>query len=366
MAENYTMHRQWATRPNDERYSTLDAMHAYLSAEAQACRTITADTDMLRVIPLESNDLGLVGKSGNAATLTNWSMNQICATAKSPSDYLRRLPATLAADCLNHGLQQQPRASHQLYLRQVPANGEPAHLELKALTSPGYSRVLSAHVVDRLRTLQQYNPDWKAPLVYDRGDFRGARTPVVGYAGDRDAYVCLQNESAHITDPANPSGDGLTRFVLLVNSEVGARKLDVTIGLCERICGNFIIWNAKTVAVFRMRHFGERIKREWQRGIGTVFSDYARMSATEQTAALNHAHTHQLGPKKDDVIDLLFRKEIATKQQLTDAYDLAEKYDRNPRTSWGMVHGLTRLSQQSPYADERVDLDRAASRVLDF
>ncbi|PYQ25639.1 MAG: hypothetical protein DMF56_26970 [Acidobacteria bacterium] len=225
--------------------------------------------------------------------------------------------------------------------------------------------MLTANVVDRLRQLQQQNPDWQAPMVYRRGDFGGAKEPCAGFSGDRDAYICLQNESVGIADPAAP-GEHLTRFVLLVNSEVGAKKLDLTLGLCERICGNFIIWNARRLATFSARHFGDRIKREWSRGIGTVFSDYAQLSATEETAKLQAAHVRQLGPKRDDVIDLLFKKEIATRQQLGDAYDMAEQHDRNPRTAWGIVHGLTRLSQLSPYADERLDLDRAAAKVLDF
>jgi len=322
---------------------------------------------MLQVVAGEDNSLGVVGKSGNTAKLTHWSMNQVATAASStPAQYMRQLPAPLAAQCLNHGLSVAPRASHQLYLRQVPANGSPAHLELRALTSPGYSRVLSAHVVDRLRALQQQNPDWRAPLVYTRGDFGGRKSPCVGFAGDRDAYIMLVNSAAQITDPADPSGDGLWRGILVLNSEVGAKRLDVVLFLCEYVCGNMIIWGFKQIAQFSMRHFGDRIKREWPRGIGAIFTDYSALSSREESAKLQAAHVKQLGAKREDVIDVLFKRQIAGKQQLSDAYDMAEQNDRNPRTAWGMVHGLTRLSQLSPYADERVDLDRAASRVLDF
>jgi hypothetical protein len=365
MSNNYTMHQQWSTRPDDERFASLTDMLAHLKTEADQCRTLDTDSDMIRVISHSDNDLGVVGKSGNVAYLNNWSMNQLSAAAKSPANYLRQLPSTLAAQCLNHGLSVAPRASHQLYLRQVPANGSPAHLELRALTSPGYSRVLSAHVVDRLRALQANSPAWQAPQVYPRGDFGGSKVPCVGFSGDRDAYVCLQNESVGIADPAAP-GEHLTRFILLVNSEVGAKKLDLTLGLCERVCGNFIIWNTKTIAQFSMRHYGDKIRREWHRGIGQIFNDYSALSAREETAKLQAASVKQIAGTKPEVIDALFKREIAGKQQISDAYDMAERHDRNPRTAWGIVHGLTRLSQMSPYADERIDLDRAASRVLDF
>jgi hypothetical protein len=363
---NTIMHRQWTQRPDDERYASLADMLTYLRAETEQSRTIQADTDMLRVIPCGDNDLGIVGKSGNPAVFTHWSMSQVSAAAKAPAAYLKDLSANIAADCLNYGLQHQPRQAHQLYIRQVPANGEPAHLRLRALTSPGYSRIQTTAIVGKLKELQDRWPDWTAPLVYPRGDFGASRVPCVGFAGDRDAYVCLQNTSARITDPADPQGQGLTRGIMLTNSETGARRLDLTLFLCEMICGNFIIWGMKTIATFSMRHYGEKIRREWSRGIGQVFTDYAQLSTRDESAKLQAAAQKQLGPGKPEVIDLLFQKQIATRAQLTDAYDLAEQNNRNPRSAWGIVHGLTRLSQQSPYADERLDLDRAAARVLDF
>jgi len=365
MPENFEMHRQWSTRPSDERYSTLSEMYSYLAEETAQCGSAVVATNELQVVAGEHGGLALTGPKGNPALLSSWSMMQISAIARAPATYLKSLPAQIAADALNHGLSVQARDSHQLYLRHRPANGAPASLQVRAITSPGYTRIHTAAIVRKLMQLQAEHPSWTAPQVYDRGDFGSGRTPCVGYAGDRDAYVCLQNENVAIADPAAP-GEQLTRGILLVNSEVGAKRLDLTLFLCERICGNFIIWGQRTLHTFSARHFGERIKREWQRGIGSVFTDYAQLSSREESDKLQAAHIKQLGPKKEDVIDLLFKRDVATKQQLTDAYDLAERFGRDPRTAWGAVHGLSRLSQMSPYADERIDLDRAAGKVLDF
>ena len=43
---------------------------------------------------------------------------------------------------------------------------------------------------------------------------------------------------------------------------------------------------------------------------------------------------------------------------------LAEAFETNPRSVWGYVQGLTRLSQRTPWQDGRFTLDRAASRLL--
>ena len=45
-------------------------------------------------------------------------------------------------------------------------------------------------------------------------------------------------------------------------------------------------------------------------------------------------------------------------------HTLAEQFETNPRSVWGYVQGLTRLSQRTPWQDGRFTLDRAASRLL--
>jgi hypothetical protein len=53
-----------------------------------------------------------------------------------------------------------------------------------------------------------------------------------------------------------------------------------------------------------------------------------------------------------------------SRKQAGDAYALAVQHEQNPRSVWGFVQGLTRLSQQTPWQDARLGLDRAASRLL--
>jgi hypothetical protein len=57
------------------------------------------------------------------------------------------------------------------------------------------------------------------------------------------------------------------------------------------------------------------------------------------------------------------RLELSQKSA-SQAYGFAEQYEPNPRSVWGYVQGLTRLSQSTPYQDERFTLDRAAGRLL--
>jgi hypothetical protein len=53
-----------------------------------------------------------------------------------------------------------------------------------------------------------------------------------------------------------------------------------------------------------------------------------------------------------------------SQKQAGEAYTLAEEFETNPRSVWGYVQGLTRLSQRTPWQDGRFTLDRAAGRLL--
>ncbi|HEY2434629.1 MAG TPA: hypothetical protein VGI12_18290, partial [Vicinamibacterales bacterium] len=64
------------------------------------------------------------------------------------------------------------------------------------------------------------------------------------------------------------------------------------------------------------------------------------------------------------VIDTAVTRLEVSQRQAAEAYRLAEAHETNPRSVWGYVQGLTRLSQGTPWQDGRYTLDRAASRLL--
>jgi len=64
------------------------------------------------------------------------------------------------------------------------------------------------------------------------------------------------------------------------------------------------------------------------------------------------------------VLETVVRRLDLSQKQAAEAYTLAEEHETNPRSVWGYVQGLTRLSQHTPWQDGRYVLDRAASRLL--
>jgi hypothetical protein len=55
----------------------------------------------------------------------------------------------------------------------------------------------------------------------------------------------------------------------------------------------------------------------------------------------------------------------ATKESATAAYDACERTESaSPRSYWGAAQGMTRVSQESGFQDERYALDRIAAAIL--
>ena len=125
----------------------------------------------------------------------------------------------------------------------------------------------------------------------------------------------------------------------------------------------YIIWGFRHIAGLRRRHVGASIHDAWSASLNAVG---AMLDATlaDDRAILLRATSQELGPTRETVIETATDRLELSRKHALDAYDLAEQHESNPRSIWGYVQGLTRLSQRTPWQDGRFVLDRAASRLL--
>ena len=353
----YTAHREWASRPPDERYASVHAL--YDAARARRLRTEerTIETVALRTEAVASDALALRDTSGRQAALTNWSFEQLAGIAGAPPKYLRTLPAAIASDAINYGLHRQRREQHQLLLdRDDPWT-------VHAVTSPRYARVHHDELTARVLDLMAQHPAWSLPLGYKDGVFGAERVPSGAYLGDRDMFLFLVDGNRDLDDPTDTSHAGLFRGFILRNSDVGAAALTLDVFLFRVVCGNHIIWGFQHVAGFRRRHVGASIQDEWTASLASVRTALDADVADDRLVLLR-AQSRELGPDRAAVIDTAVQRLELSQKQAGEAYTLAEAFESNPRSVWGYVQGLTRLSQRTPWQDGRFVLDRAASRLL--
>jgi hypothetical protein len=350
-------HREWATRPPDERFASVHALHEAARARRLGTMERRIDTGALGTMAVTDDELALRDPVTGTAPLTHWSFEQLATIAGAPPKYLRSLPASIASAAINHGMSRQARAQHQLFV------DDAAPGTIRAITSPRYTRVHHDELAGRVLDLMASHPAWHLPLGYQDGVFGAARVPSGAYLGDRDLFLFLVDGNRDLDDPTDASRSGLFRGFILRNSDVGAAALSLDVFLFRAVCGNHIIWGFQHVAGFRRRHVGTTIQDAWTHSLAGVRQALDADTSADRAMVLRAATT-ELAATRDDVIQAVTTRLELPRKAATEAYDLAEVYEGNPRSVWGYVQGLTRLSQRTPWQDGRFALDRAASRLL--
>jgi hypothetical protein len=186
----YTAHREWARRPHDERYASVEALHE--AARARRHRTMERDIEAgdFRTEAAGNDGLALCESSGRSAALTHWSFEQLATIAGAPPKYLRSLPAPIASDAINHGLRRHHRTQHQLFVERD------APWTVHAITSSRYARVHHDELATRVLHLMAAHPSWSLPLGYKDGVYGAERVPSGAYLGDRDMFVLVRRFTA--------------------------------------------------------------------------------------------------------------------------------------------------------------------------
>jgi hypothetical protein len=234
---------------------------------------------------------------------------------------------------------------------------------MKVCSSVRYARVHHDELAGRVLDLMSTHAAWHLPLGYKDGEFGAKRVPSGAYLGDRDMFLFLVDGNRDLDDPTDSSQSGLFRGFILRNSDVGAAALTLDVFLFRVVCGNHIIWGFQHVAGFRRRHVGASIQDAWSSSLASVRATLDADSADDR-ATLLRATTQEIASTRDGVLDAVMHRLDLPQKHAAEAYTLAEQHETNPRSVWGYVQGLTRLSQRTSWQDGRFALDRAASRLL--
>jgi hypothetical protein len=379
----YQASNQWATRPADERYWSLAEMYDACLGHHQTAREAKVGLSDLYVTPDHDNNLLLCGKEARAV-LTHHCFGQVAAKAGAPAEYLRSLPRDLACRNVNHGLMRAAGSDENGVNLLLHQNGK---LVVRSMTSEHYSRIWNYQIV---QLLQRLGEDWRVPparpamadqpgvrrataadILPNQGDF-GLQVrvgdliaPAGLYASDHDCFVFLVNENRRIDDG---SGPGLARGFFVLNSEVGGAAFKVIRFAYRHVCGNHIVWGASGVEELRIVHRGNADRR-FGYEMMCELRKYADESASLEEGRILAAKQLVLGNTQENLIDRLFKAQIAPKRTLEAAYDVAKQEsdvyrDIDPRSAWGMAQGMTALARNELYTDKRAALERASGKIL--
>lgn len=364
------INHEWATRPADERFLTVEELHQYNVAKDTRSTERGLALDLLQVGAAGGDmviyDPRKVSEGVKPARLNHWAFGQLCSRIGAPASYLRSLPAQVAEIPLSWSMQAAGRddTDAKALVRRSEGGGL---VTVAALTSGSYGRVWDSEVTDAILKRVDLSV-WRVPS--EGRQMVGAQAPhhevtkrnTTLYASDRDCFLALVDEDHPITVPGEQA-NRLHRGVIVRNSEVGRAKLEVWMFLYEFICANRLIWGLSKSERIEIRHTSGAPHRF----IGEVqpaLQRYLTSGTREIEAGIQRAQDKVLGKTDADVLSWLQQKKF-TSSQAQAAIDAAREADGNPRSLWGIVNGLTRSAQDVQYGDERFDLERQAGKLLD-
>jgi hypothetical protein len=280
-----TASSEYASRPKDERFDSYRSFVAAAVYDRDHSAEKVYNLRDLRAVavpaprpepgpnsgsgqlsPLDTRPESLMLESPRGrAKFTHWSFGQLVRSITPPgargvANYLRSLPASIAADAMNHGLRDADHTAGQRANLLVKANGGVPII--RAATSDTYGRAWDAdlHSVgeryfgDGCRSSQG---EWQSPPTWDG-------QPAGQYRGDRDSFVIRIDGGSIVGDPRGfgaigGGGGQLNRAIMVRNSEVGASSISLDLILFDKICGNHILWGAVIDSTFKRRHVGSDV-----------------------------------------------------------------------------------------------------------
>lgn len=353
--------RQWASRPDDERFTSLIDLNSHVTHQHERSRPKVISSRGLSLVPVseDSRALQCVGPNGGAVNLTNWSFGQLCTKVSAPAGYLRDLPGAMAADCLNYGLTRGEPEDFGVLLYQ---NGGPA--ELRAVTGPNYGRIWNSTITQAL--VRNFGDGltgkFRVPGEFGKAvEVTKANTTL--YASDRDMFVFLADEENRIEVPNRRDGQSgeMARGFFVWNSEVGASTFGVATFLFDYVCSNRIVWGAQGFQEMKIKHTASAPARFIEEAKPALLS-YANSSTAGIVAGIAEAKKARIGD--EEAVQEFLAKRFTRAQ--VGAIKAAHMQDeqRPIETLWDAATGVTAYAREISYQDERVKLEREAGKIL--
>lgn len=351
---------QWATRPQDQRFESLETLYASVNDRRMRSRSI--DVDLGTVSAKEDQNTIVLNRGFQSVEPSHWAYGQLAGWIHAPSEYLRRLPTPLAVQCLNHGIVNSAKERGTLKFMAITEPNKELNT-LQAVTSTTYGRIWDADVVGcAQRIVERTGGRFFNPKAYDMAS--GGTKPSGLYASDRDVFIFMIDGGSRLE--VGPRAK-LNRGFFMWNSEVGARTFGLTTFLFNEVCGNHIVWGAQDIKEVRIRHTANGPYR-FDAEATPALLEYCNSSASADEAVIRKAQNTIIVTDRSDafgqVLAYCDRHGKFNRAEIKSAIDFAKAEEGDCRTVWHLVQGFTAYARGFDYVDARVDLETRAGKLL--
>lgn len=363
---------EWFSRPDDERYLSLDDLFASVKGRAERSRTRTVESAAIRVEAHRDDPerLALVLPDAVAPVApTHWSFGQLASLVGAPAAYLRQLPAPLAGINLQYGLTNH-RAEQVKTLET-----EDGRTELRAVTGQDYGRIYDHELVAAVRRVAGNgtgDPRWKVPGVLDWST--GVYNPMVDvtkdtttlYASDRDVFLFLVDDMNPIEAGRLPDGspDLYFRGFYCWNSEVGAKTLGIASFYLRAVCQNRNLWGVEDFQEISIRHSKYAANR-FAHEAAPALTRFANSSPGPFIEGIRAAREKIVARCDEDRADFLKKRGFSKAETAKIVETVLAEEGRPPESVFDFVQGITAIARSKPQQDARLAMETRAKMLLE-
>ena len=342
---------EWFSRPDDQRFLSLDELARSVRQRSDLSRTRVVDTASIQVEASRNDPERMVlmfpGSDAPVAP-THWSFGQLAAQATAPAAYLRQLPAPLAAINLQYGLSSS-RSEHIKTLETV--DDTDGRTQLRAVTGPDYGRIFDHELVEAVQRIAGNGTGdtrWKVPGVLDwsTGIYNPhvdiSRDTTTLYASDRDVFLFLVDDLNPIEAGRLPDGspDLFFRGFYCWNSEVGARTLGIASFYLRAVCQNRNLWGVEDFQEISIRHSKYAANR-FAHEAAPALLNFANSSAQPFINGIRQARERIVARSDEDRSQFLKARGFSRSESARIIETVLAEEGRPPESIFDFVQGLS-------------------------
>jgi len=372
-----TVSSQWFSRPDDQKFLDLNSLYDYTKGHADNSFHSVINVSDIRVeAPTDNPDdlrLQIPGKHSGSSDIeaipNHWSFGQLATLGKAPAGYLRKLPAQIAGINLQYSLANLREESVKAYVTRDGDN------ELRAATGAGYGRVHDYEVVRAVQKIAGNgigDTNWKVPgvLNWQDGTYDPnapiTRESTTLFASDRDLFLFLVDDKHPIEIGKLPNGepDLIFRGFYVWNSEVGNRSLGIATFYLRGVCQNRCIWGVEGYTQTTIRHSSGAPARFAQEA-APALAQFSNQSTNALIEGVKAAKSAKVAHNDDSADEFLKGRGFSKAKSKQVIESVIKEEGHKPRSVWDFVQGITAVAREEGHQDARINLERAAGKLLD-
>lgn len=366
---------QWARRPMDERYTSLDEMLTMLDARTRRSEASTIKIADVRPI-LDRSSIAFDLGAQSSARPTHHAFSQLCSQIGAPASFLRDIADDTdlvmrnLTRCFDRA-RKIDEPEHEPEVLALLTSDDKRGVSARGITGPKYGRIWDRDLVASIKMItEEGGGRWEVPQAFRTPDM--AHHDVVDptkedttlYAGDRSVFLFLVDQRNPIeVGMRNGKPDLYYRGFYAWNGECGGISNGCATFLYSMVCANRIIWNQKGFQRFSIRHTAhanERFVRELQ----PALRKFVDGSSAGIVDALSLAQTMKIGDNDETVKNFLIGRDLSPRLADRILARVIDEEGHPARSAWDVVQGITAIARDIGFQDERIAIEQIGADMM--